>query len=190
MKKYLTILFILTLFPTKSLADLNNFMWAKFPVVKYEFMVNEKTKEYKKNGKLITIGHFYISLNSKKIIFHGLELIDKNKGHLDTDAKFRIIKEEFKLKKIIKSDNENYVFEGKKQGHYERKISGQIKLKLNRLSAEVLNFNMNEFGQVYSGVMNRYVMLSSKKSKQLLQRFKLIDFGDYYAAMGDDSITY
>lgn len=190
MKKYLTILFILMLFPTYSLADLNNLMWATFPVEKYEYMANEKTRKYKENDQLTTIGHFYISLERKKIIFQGLKLKDKSKDPLGSNSKFEIINEEFDLRKIIKLKNENYTFEGIRTGYFNRLISGKIELKLNRLTGEVTNFNMNEFGQVYDGVMNRYVILSSEKGKKLLQIFKSIDFGNYYAAMGDDSIIY
>ena len=190
MKKYLTFLFILMLFPTYSLADLNNLMWATFPVEKYEYMANEKTKNYKENGQLMAVGSFYISLEKRKVIFNGLILKDKSSDPFNSNSKFKIINEEFELKKIIKLDNQSYSFEGIRQGYFKRKISGKIKLKLNGLSGEVTNFIMNEFGQMYSGVMNRYVILSTKNGKRLLERFQSIDFGNYYAAMGDDSITY
>ena len=58
------------------------------------------------------------------------------------------------------------------------------------LFGKVIDFELSEFGQVYSGVMNKYVDVSSEKSKAFIKKFEIISFGDYYAAMGDDSIKY
>jgi len=58
MKKCLLILFFLIFpfVPTQVLAELNNLMWAVFPVEKYEYMVDKKTEKYMKNAQLKAIG--------------------------------------------------------------------------------------------------------------------------------------
>jgi len=188
MKKCLLILFFLIFpfVPTQVLAELNNLMWAVFPVEKYEYMADKKTEKYMKDGQLKAIGRIYVSLERKEIIFYGL----RTKDFVDGDSEFEFTYEDFKLKKVIKLDNENYTFEGIREGTFERFISGKIQLKKFPLAGKVVNFDMNELGEVYKGVMNRYIILSSEKGKLLKQKFKTIDFGNYYAAMSDDSITY
>lgn len=48
MKKFLLILYFLIFLSSNVLAELNNLMWAVFPVEKYEYMADEKTNKYMK----------------------------------------------------------------------------------------------------------------------------------------------
>lgn len=192
MKQYLLILSFLVFLPSTVLAELNNLMWAVFPVEKYEYMSDEKTKKYLKDGQLKALGKFYISLENKKIIFNGLrmrEVLDFLSVEKDSELLFTY--EIFELRKVIKLDNENYAFEGVRDGYFNRLISGKIQLKKLPQVGQVVNFEMNEKGDMFEGVMNRYVILSSEKGKSLKDNFKAIDFGNYYGAMGpEEEIKY
>jgi len=190
MKLYLLILSFLVFIPSTVLAELNNLMWAVFPVEKYEYMADEKTKKYMNDGQLKAVGKFYISLENKKIIFNGLRV----KESLDSissekDSEYLFANEEFELKKVIKLDNENYAFEGMRVGYFKRLISGKLQLKKAPSSGQVINFELNEKGDRFEGVMNRYVILSSEKGKLLKDNFRAIDFGNYYGAMGPEELV-
>ncbi len=68
MRKYLLHVLVISFvfLPSTVLAELNNLMWAVFPVEKYEYLADEKTNKYLKDGQLKAIGKFYISLERKK----------------------------------------------------------------------------------------------------------------------------
>jgi hypothetical protein len=184
MKKILFALLAIFCIYGQALAELNNLTWAVFPVEKYEHMANEKAQRYEKEGQLKAIGRFYISLERKKIVFEGLRVKDEN------ERIFEFTHEEFEIQKVIKLDNENYTFEGTRSGVYKRLVTGTLQLEKSALAGKVVGFAMTETGTVYQGTMNRYNILSSQTGKSIQQKFQAIDFGDYYAALGDESIKY
>ncbi|MHA2408497.1 MAG: hypothetical protein ACXACA_09050 [Candidatus Ranarchaeia archaeon] len=178
MLKYVVGVAFVILMPVLSKADLNNLMWAHFPAERHIFLVNEKT------------GNFYISLKKKNVIFKGLQPIEVHLGPAHK-AKYEFLIEQFALTKVIKLDESNYAFEGKRAGFYERKCYGKLRIrKTSPFFAEVVSFEMNEIGQRYKGVMNRYILPRTDGARALLEEFSSIFFGNYYAAMGDDSIVY
>jgi hypothetical protein len=192
MKKLFFSVAILILLPSRVLADLDNLMWAVFPTEKYEYMADDKNKKYVTDGQLKAVGKFYISLENKKIIFNGLrvkEALDSLSA--EKDAEYVFTYEEFTLKKVIKLDNESYAFEGVRNGYFKRLVSGKLQLKKQPNTGQIVYFEMNEKGDVFEGIMNKYVILSSEKGKSLKNKFKFIDFGNYYGAMGSaDLIKY
>lgn len=192
MKQYLLILSFLVFLPSTVLAELSNLMLAVFPVEKYEYMADEKTKKYLKDGQLKVIGKFYISLENKKILFIGLRMREAlDFISVEKDSELLFTYEIFELRKVVKLDNENYAFEDVRDGYFNRLISGKIQLKKLPQAGQVINFEMNEKGDTFQGVMNRYVILSSEKGKLLKDKFKVIDFGNYYGAMGaEEEIKY
>jgi len=193
MKKGLTIFLFLVLFSGYVSADLTNLMYATFPVERYEFMVDEKISKYQKDVFNITcVGAFYISLERKIMKYTCFRLKDSQEDLLSNKPSiFEIVFFDFIITKIVKLDNDTYTFEAVDQGAFKRKMAGRIKLELSKgLFGKVIDFELSEFGQMYSGVMNKYVDVSSEKSKAFIKKFEIISFGDYYAAMGDDSIKY
>ena len=190
MLKYVVGVAFVILMPVLSRADLNNLMWAHFPAERHIFLVNEKTGSYETNGQFGGIGNLYISLEKKRVIFKGLQPIEAQLGPTKR-AKYEFLIEQFDLTKVIKLDESNYVFEGKRAGFYERKCSGKLRIrKTSPFFAEVVSFEMNEIGQRYKVVMNKYTLPRTDGARALLEEFSSIFFGNYYAAMGDDSIVY
>lgn len=102
----------------------------------------------------------------------------------EKDAEYVFAYEEFILKKVIKLDNESYAFEGIRNGYFKRLVSEKLQLKKQPRTGQVIFFEMNETGDAFEGIMNKYVILSSEKGKSLKEKFKIIDFGNYYGAMG------
>ena len=79
-------------------------------------------------------------------------------------------------------DDDNYVFQGHSIGVFTRTVSGRIKLSKNRNFANVVGFEMKEFGQLFHGVMNEYLLLFLEAGRALRQEFRSLHFGD--AALG------
>lgn len=190
MLKYLVSLVLVIFIPALSSADLNSFMWAQFPAEKHNYLVNDKTGSYETNAQFGAIGDFYISLEHGKIIFKGLQPIMAHAGL--TNGKYEFFIEEFKVTKVIKVDESNYAFEGRRVGIFERQCSGSLRIrKTSPQLAEIVSFDMTEKGQTYKGVMNRYTLPKSKTAKAMLEEFDTIYFGNNYAAMGpEEQIQY
>lgn len=190
MKKYFAIVFLFFSLEALGMIELNNLMYATFPFEKHEYMVDEKTKRYKENGRLTAFGYCYISLEKKVITFNELRVKDLGKS-LNDNTKLELFFEELKITKIVKLDKYNYSFEAIREEPFQRKISGQIELKQHNIYyCKVVGFKLNEWGETYGGVMNKFQFLSSIEAIKLKDKYNQIYFGDYIAAMGDETIVY
>ncbi|MCG3119916.1 MAG: hypothetical protein ALAOOOJD_02474 [bacterium] len=190
MKKYFSIVFLFCAFKVLGMPELNNLMYATFPFEKHEYMVDEKTKKYKEDGRLTAFGYCYISLEKKVIILNELRTKEWS-ASLNGNTKLELYFEKFKIIKIVKLDKYNYGFEGIREEPFQRKISGKIELKQHNVYVcKVVGFVLKEWGESYDGAMNKFLLLSSIEAIKLKELYNLIYFGDYFAAMGDETIVY
>ena len=92
----------------------------------------------------------------------------------------------YNIKKIIRIGNLHYSFEATRMGLVLNTVTGVIKIQKSSKGdgGEIVSFSMNESNTVSKGPSHRSNMLFSIQAKSFINKFKEIDFGCIYAALG------
>jgi hypothetical protein len=159
--------------------------WASFPVERLAYQPDEKTAKYSTTGTFDGIGMLYFSPAKKKIEYKGLRSIRIPYLGQESNDRFELRAESFVTTSVISLGNGEFAFEAVVQGPFERTVTGRLRIKAAppAFAATVVEFRMDELGDLYEGVMSRYTLPASDTALAMLKKYDEIFFGGNFVAL-------
>lgn len=155
-----------------------SFDYARVTVERKIFM--SKGDRYEKHGTFDGVGMMNPSISEGIIAYRGIHSLGgKRYWRQNDDVSHEILLEIFTIKSFIRLSETEYAFEALGQVN-GRRLTGKIRYKLDRFGAtgKVEEFQADEHGSMYSGVMNSYRLAASPEALNLLEKFKQVFLGD------------
>lgn len=159
--------------------------WASFAVERFAYEADEKTAKYGTTGTFDGVGMLYFSSTKQKIEYKGFRMIRMPYLGQQRDDKFELRAESFATTSIISLGNGEFAFEAVVQGPFTRTVTGRMRIKIapSTIAATVVEFRMDEHGDVYEGVMTRYTLPASAAARAMLKKYDEIFLGGNFVAL-------
>lgn len=181
----ITVWLLLAILPTVAIAQRRQIDWATFAVERQSFEADDESGKYATTGIFDGVGMLYFSPSKNKIEYKGFRAIRIPFLGQDSNDKFEIRAESFATTSVISVGDGAFAFEGVVDGPFERVVTGVLKIAIGDLgvAGTAIEFRMDEHGEIFEGVMTRYMLPSSPTAKAMLKRYDDVFWGGNFVAL-------
>jgi hypothetical protein len=127
----------------------------------------------------------YLSASRKLVELKGFRRATLPYLGQQPNQSYEIYHETFTIESLIRVDAGEYAFQGVNNGPFNRAVTGKVRYSVaaSGLVGSVDELQLAEHGQVFKGVMNRYVIARSVEAIALLKKHDDVFFGGNYVAL-------